>query len=238
MAMRWSAADVRGTAASIAPWWSMLTAGVPDEIAASALPPSVARFMSDSAAPSTPPSVTDVEAALAALSEAGRELRRMGYGMAAGTGVIAGVFLGEGGLPKTPVASAEVAINGLVGDRQRTRKHHGRVWQALCLWSAEVVETLQAEGHGVFPGACGENVLIRGVSWSALRPGARLRIGSVLAEVSVPTIACKQIRPYFTAAAIRRIDHDRHPGFSRWYASVLVEGRVAVEDDVVVEPGA
>lgn len=175
---------------------------------------------------------------MAALSFVGREVTARGYGMAHQVGTVAGLFAGAGGLPKHPVEAVRVEQGGVVGDRQKTRKHHGRVWQALCLWSAEVLAELAAEGHPVFPGACGENVLVSGVDWAAIRPGARLRIGSALAEITLPTIPCKQIRPYFASGRIRRVDHDRHPGFSRWYASVVEPGDVAAGDSAVVEPDA
>jgi MOSC domain-containing protein YiiM len=225
----WSAADVRGTAAAIEPWWALMTADVPPAVIATLRPPALE--------PSGIQGVEGVEGALVALSRAGRELAAQGYGMAPQQGRVAGVFTGDG-VPKSAVDRAAVALGGLDGDRQKTRKHHGRVWQALCLWSAEVIDTLVSEGHPVFPGACGENLLIEGIDWAGVMPGARMHIGTVLAEISLPTIPCKQIRPFFTGAAIRRIDHDRHPGSSRWYASVVSPGRVAVGDTVVVEPRA
>ena len=226
--VKWSAADVRGTATAVEPWWALLTAGVPGKVVAdlSAPPP----------LPATPAS-SDVEASLAALSRAGRELVARGYGMSSQTGVVEGVYAGAGGVPKLPIEVAEVTVGGVVADCQRTRKHHGRVWQALCLWSADVIDVLRAEGHPVYGGACGENLTVRGIDWSALQPGVRVRIGTVLAEISLPTIPCKQIRPFF-AGPIRRVDHDCNPGFSRWYASVLEPGRIAAGDRVEVEPAS
>lgn len=226
--MKWSAADVRGTAAALGPWWALLTAGVPAEVAAELGGP-----------PSLPagPTATDVEASLRALSRVGRQLAARGLGMAPQSGVVAGVHAGGGGVPKRPVGAADVSEDGVVGDRQRTRKHHGRVWQALCLWSGDVIDVLRDEGHPVYAGACGENLTVRGVDWAALRPGVRMRIGTVLAEVSLPTIPCQQIRPFFNGP-VRRVDHDRHPGFSRWYASVLEPGRMAVGDRVEIEPAS
>lgn len=222
----WSAADVRGTAASVAPWWALLTADLPADVVADLHAPGM-----------EPASLDEVQGALAALSAAGRQVTARGYGMPAQTGRVTGLSLGTDGLPKLPVGTADVTAAGLVGDRQKNRKHHGRVWQALCLWSAEVIHALRAEGHPVFPGACGENMLISDVDWAALRPGTRLRIGSALAEVSMPTVPCKQIRPYFADGAIGRVAHERYPGSSRWYATVVEPGTVAVSDVVAVEPG-
>lgn len=238
--MTWSQADLKGTAAAVDQWWTLLIDGVPPAVAAALLPPQVAPFLSgrqrSTGVNGSLESSGQAEAVLAALSRAGRALADLGYVAKQHTGTVAGVFRNDGGVPKSPVTAAEVTGSGVVGDRQKTRKYHGRVWQALCLWSAGVVAELQAEGHPVFPGACGENLSVTGVHWPALRAGTRLRIGTVVAEVSIPTDPCRQIRPFFTGAAIRRIDHYRHPGSARWYAIVVEPGHLAVGDTVEVEP--
>ena len=189
----------------------------------------------DQPADGGPAEPEELEAVLSGLSKVARDLAAQGFAAPPQSGRVAGLFLGDGGVPKLPVDRVEVDRAGVIGDRQRTRKHHGRVWQALCLWSASVVAQLQGEGHPVFPGACGENILLDGIDWATLRPGTRIRVGTVLAEISLPTIPCKQIRPFFTSAAVRRVDHDRHPGSSRWYATVVEPGSIAVGDIAQVE---
>lgn len=223
--MRWSAADLRGTAAALDEWWALLTAGVPPEVVAQL--PSV-----------TPGAATaeDLQAALATLSRAGREVHAQGYGAPPGTGSVAGIFVSDGGVPKLAVPAAQVDEGGVAGDRQAKRQYHGRVWQALSLWSAQVVAQLQAEGHPIVPGAAGENLSLDGLSWPALRPGVRLRVGEVLAEVSMPVTPCRQIASCFADRKPWRIGHQRGIGVTRWYATVVEPGRIAVGDTVVVEP--
>jgi hypothetical protein len=224
-AMRWSAADLRGTAAAVEEWWELLTAGVPTRVVRELRPVGAVVATRD-----------DVEVALAALSDAGREVHARGYGAPGATGRVAGIFVSDGGVPKLPVPAAAVDARGVAGDRQAKRKYHGRVWQALSLWSAEVVTALQAEGHPVAPGAAGENLSLAGLDWSTLRPGVRLQIGGVLAEISMPVTPCKQIAGCFADGNPWRIGHRRHPEMTRWYASVVIPGRVAAGDAVVVEP--
>ncbi|MGH6631118.1 MAG: hypothetical protein ACREB3_15430, partial [Burkholderiales bacterium] len=43
----------------------------------------------------------------------------------------------NGGVPKLPVAEARIMVEGLVGDRQRNRAHHGGPDRAVCLFSLE-----------------------------------------------------------------------------------------------------
>jgi MOSC domain-containing protein YiiM len=171
-----------------------------------------------------------------ALHLAGRNLAELVSRPARTEGTVAGLFRSGGGVPKLPVDPARIGYRGVEGDRQASRQHHGRVWQALCLYSADVVETLAAEGHPIAPGRTGENVSIRGVDWAGVRPGLLLRIGEVLAEVTAYTTPCTKNAQWFADRDFHRIDHSLHPGWSRAYAAVLEDGVVRVGDQVTLEP--
>ena len=149
-------------------------------------------------------------------------------------GRVASLNVSDGGVPKRAVESAEVTRDGVRGDRQRNLKYHGGRERALCIWSLERIEALRAEGHPVSPGSTGENVTIAGVEWAALAPGVRLRIGPVLAEVTDYTRPCRTIARSFLGGRSGRVSQKTHPGWSRVYARVLEEGRVAVGDAVIV----
>jgi MOSC domain-containing protein YiiM len=124
----------------------------------------------------------------------------------------------------------------LVGDRQASRQHHGRPLQALCVWSAEVIDALRAEGHPIEPGLAGENVTLAGIDWTTIQPGVQLLIGDVLAEISAWSTPCAKNAPWFVDRDFRRMDHDRHPGSSRAYAWVREPGTIRPGDRVIVEP--
>lgn len=169
------------------------------------------------------------------LRDLGRQLDDAGAGVARQRGTVARLSTSDGGIPKSAVETVEVGPRGVVGDRQAVRKHHGRPFQALCLWSVEVIEALRAEGHDVEPGATGENITVSGLDWPALRPGARLLVGDVLCEISVWALPCRRIDRFFIGRS-HRIDHAQHPGWSRAYAWVLEPGTIATGDEVLVEP--
>jgi MOSC domain-containing protein YiiM len=171
------------------------------------------------------------------LSDAGRVLRALGAidGVGA-TGTVAGLFASGGGVPKAPIREAAIGYRGVDGDRQAARQHHGRVWQALCLWSADVIGELRTEGHRVAPGRAGENVTIDGLDWNLARPGVRLAIGPVRCEVTAYALPCAKNAQWFVDRDFSRMEHERHPGSSRVYASVLRDGVVRPGDAVVVEP--
>jgi MOSC domain-containing protein YiiM len=185
----------------------------------------------------------DRQARLAAAHAGGHALHLAGRALAAldpapsrRHGTVTGLFVSDGGVPKRPVDSARIGYRGVAGDRQAARQHHGRVWQALCLFSSDVVDALAAEGHPIAPGRAGENVSIRGLDWSDVRPGTQLRIGEVLAEVSAYSTPCSKNAGWFVDGNFHRIDHARHPGWSRVYASVLEDGSVTVGDQVTLRP--
>lgn len=144
-----------------------------------------------------------------------------------------------GGVPKLPVPHIEVAADGtgVLGDVQQERKHHGRPWQALCLWSLDVIDALKDEGHAIEPGYAGENVTVEGLDWLLVRPGTRMRIGDVLCEITAPAIPCKKQTAWFSGGDWMRIDDDRHPGWARMYAGVIEGGTVRRGDTVeIVRP--
>ncbi len=174
---------------------------------------------------------------LGLLRSAGRTLAAVGALGRPVSGLIHGLYSSAGGVPKLPVSSVDVGPGGVAGDRQRTRRHHGRPWQALCLWSLEVVGRLVAEGHPIAPGSAGENVSVAGLDWAAVRPGTRLRLGrDVVADVSMFALPCTKNAQWFLDGEFNRMHHEREPGISRVYASVLHGGHVATGDPVELLP--
>lgn len=140
----------------------------------------------------------------------------------------------RGGVPKLPIDEAVVTAAGLAGDRQRDRRFHGGPQRALCLYSDELIEQLAVEGHPIARGTIGENVTIRGLEWSELRPGARLAIGEVEVEITTYAAPCKTIRGSFLNENFTRISQKLHRGWSRVYCRVLREGTIRVKDQVTL----
>lgn len=164
--------------------------------------------------------------------DAARGLAAVGAAGAPLAGRLEQINVSAGGVPKTAVPTARVGHQGLEGDAQRDRKHHGRPFQAVCLWAREVIEGLAATGHPIAAGCAGENFTLSGVDWAAMRPGARLRVGTVTLEVSFPATPCHHQTRWFADGDFSRIDFDREPRATRWYAWVREPGDVAVGDPV------
>lgn len=146
------------------------------------------------------------------VQDVGRIRVRLGDGAQSQQGSVVGLHVSSGGVPKNAVDRVAAEWGGVVADAQRDRRHHGRPFQALCLWSAEVIDGLRAEGHLVAPGCAGESVTIAGVDWSSLRPGVHVRIGDVVGEITSYATPCHKIARWFADGDFNRILHDRDPG--------------------------
>lgn len=178
-----------------------------------------------------------LEAAWVSLRGIGYHLRSAGAFGIERSAVVAQINVSGGGAPKQPVDAVAVDYAGIIGDIQGSRQHHGRPWQALSLWNTEVIEGLRTQGHQIGPGSAGENLTIAGLNWSGVRPGMVLHIGEVFCELSSYTMPCTKIARWFNDGDYRRIDYRRGP-VSRIYATVLVPGRIATGDQIIVEPAS
>jgi MOSC domain-containing protein YiiM len=178
---------------------------------------------------------TDLAAAWRSWTSAGPVLRAAGQLPLRADGTVVQLSVSPGGLPKRPVERAEVTWKGMAGDRQATRVHHGRPWQALCIWSAEVIDDFRKAGHPLAPGRAGENITVSGLPWAEVRAGVRLRVGDVLCEVSAYALPCASNTEWFIDGDFRVMHHERGP-VSRVYATVLEPGVIAVGDPAILEP--
>jgi len=150
------------------------------------------------------------------------------------TGRVAQINSSGGGVPKQPVDRVDLTWDGVVGDHQADRKHHGRPFQAVCLWSTDAIADLSAAGHHVFAGAVGENFTVDGLDWRTLRPGTRLRAGSGLLELSFPAVPCQKQAQWFDDRDFTRLAYENNPQWTRWYAWVREPGAVATDDAVLI----
>lgn len=149
-------------------------------------------------------------------------------------GFLHAINVSDGGVPKRPRPWAPVRVGGVEGDRQEDRRYHGGPDRAVSLYSLDLIEALQGEGHPIVPGAIGENLTIHGLDWTEVRTDARLEIGEVLLEVTRAASPCHKISAAFTDGVFARVSQKVHPGWSRFYARVLREGLVTTGDRVVL----
>ena len=145
------------------------------------------------------------------------------------------INISNGGVPKLPIQEARIEWLGIVGDKQKDKRYHGGPLRAICIFSLEIIEKLQNEGHTIFPGSTGENLTISIDDFASLTPGKKIQIGKdVLLEITSYTAPCKTIKRSFLNELFIRISHKLYPGESRLYAKVLQTGTVAIGDSVTI----
>jgi MOSC domain-containing protein YiiM len=135
----------------------------------------------------------------------------------------------QGGVPKTPIAQAEVGPLGILGDGHRYRLHGGPQ-KALLLIAAEAIDLLCQEGWPLFYGALGENLTTRGLDHRTWQPGQRFRCSGVLLELTTPREPCKTLNPYGRGVQQRLL---QNPGERGFYAAVLTGGTLT--PDAIIE---
>ena len=146
------------------------------------------------------------------------------------------INVSDGGVPKRPVLEAVIATTGVEGDRQRNLNVHGGLDRALCLFSQDLIERLQDEGHSIDAGSSGENLTLAGLDWEKLKPGDQLQVGpDVQVEIMSYTGPCHQNAQWFRDGDYTRISQKKNPGWSRLSAKVLRGGVVKPGDAVEVK---
>jgi MOSC domain-containing protein YiiM len=154
------------------------------------------------------------------------------------TGSIVQVSISPGGVPKRPIAEAEVTPQGIRGDAWAHPQIHGGPNQALLLITSEGTGELIAQGYPVFAGALGENLTTVGLDRRRMRIGQRYRIGQVMLEITKMRQPCTTLDVY--GASIKQAVYDAQVnagdassprwGLGGFYARVLQSGLVRPKD--------
>ncbi len=142
----------------------------------------------------------------------GRGIHLLGAGAPTQEGTVAQLNVSGGGVPKKPTEAAEVGDRGSSATARPTCSTTADRCRRSA-WSTDVIDAL-ARGHHR-PGLAGENITVSGIDWSTLRAGTQLLIGEVLVEISAWSTPCAKNPAWFRDRDFKRMDHERHPGWSR-----------------------
>lgn len=161
------------------------------------------------------------------------------------TGTLLQVNRSKGGLPKRPVSGVVMLdSNGIEGDWQRDRLHHGGPNRAVLMLAAEVLDDLAGKGFPVVAGSLGENLTVQGLDPVLWRMGQRYRIGATaLIELTKLRTPCVNLNRYGPLIKKEVYDDRCHEGdftSPHWarggfYARVIESGLVAAGVPVILE---
>jgi MOSC domain-containing protein YiiM len=116
-----------------------------------------------------------------------------------------------------------IEFRGIEGDAKG-----GAGQRQLNVMHAEVLAELEAEGFQTAPGQLGEQIVIAGIPRESLTPGARLRLGTAVIEVTIPRTGCERFE------MIQGKPRASVQGRLGVLARVVADGEVAVGDAVEV----
>lgn len=135
---------------------------------------------------------------------------------------------------RTVIGPVEVTPQGLAGDEQADREHHGGPDQALYAYAQQDADHWsRALQRDLPPGSFGENLRIDGLDITGSRIGERWRIGTdVEVQVTAPRIPCKVFSNFLDVPdLIARFLAAGRPGA---YLRVLQPGRLGAGDRVTL----
>lgn len=142
---------------------------------------------------------------------------------------------------KPTKAICTVGVNGLEGDEIGDMKHHGGLNRALHFFSAEhynVFERQLKEDGEIIPPRpwVGENITTRGYIDYMAHVGDRLKIGTTILEVSMPTERCWVPGASVGIPALAKwMISSKRTGF---YLRVIEPGQLSVTDTIeIIEDG-
>ncbi len=140
------------------------------------------------------------------------------------------------GIFKTPTMDIiQILPLGVEGDHVHDVENHGGVDQAVYIYGGTDYEWwATALGLPLAPGTFGENLTIAGLASAPIQIGDRLRVGSVLLEVTAPRIPCATLAARMNDPVfVKRFREAERPGL---YCRVIEPGPVRAGDVVMLEP--
>src|SRR5260221_857150 len=132
-------------------------------------------------------------------------------------GSLHSINVSNGGVPKLSRPGCAVRARGLEGDRQRDLRYHGGPSRAVCLYSLDLIRTLQAEGHPIEAGSIGENFTLTGIDWQQMLPGPKLEVGGVLLQRTDYAPPSRHLQPSLLGGNCTRAPQKAHPCRSPLY---------------------
>ncbi len=140
----------------------------------------------------------------------------------------------ETGIFKKPVESTaiSVTVDGLSGDAQADRKHHGGKDKAVYVYSLEnQLYWAGVRGENAYPpGHFGENLSVSGMTDDVVHIGDIYAVGSTLMQVTQPRVPCYKLGIVFGDPAF--VGEFLISGRTGFYLRVLEAGSVRRGDDI------
>ena len=143
-------------------------------------------------------------------------------------------FIIKSGLEKSPVFD-NVFIHklGVTGDEQAEKVVHGGVDKAVCLYPFEHYEYWENTLNRKMPeNSFGENLTVQGMTEKDVCIGDIFQIGEVILQITQPRQPCYKLTYIHNVPKMSFLSQDS--GFTGYYARVLKEGNLNVNDKITL----
>ena len=137
------------------------------------------------------------------------------------------------GLPKYRIKKSKLNFNGFEDDYNhfRFKKKNTDPKMSLLMISFDLLENFNQNGWPVKPGDLGENLTLKNINYSSIRPNQQYQIGNTKIEITFKCDPCQKLRflPYVGNSKINEfikflIDN------RGWYAKVIETGIIHEND--------
>lgn len=141
------------------------------------------------------------------------------------------------GIKKYPVSKAYLTKTGFKEDFQADLLHHGGANKALFLFSSLTYEKINSFYNNNFDmenmAFFGENLILSQVCEKDICIGDVLKIGQTKIQITQPRQPCWKLSANTNQKNMTKFIFDS--GLTGWYAKVLQEGNISVDDEVILE---
>lgn len=141
------------------------------------------------------------------------------------------------GIKKYPVQNAFLTKTGFLDDEQGDLEHHGGENKALFMFSQKTYEEINKEckmdlnidevSH------FGENIIFSNISENDICVGDIYQLGEVKIQITQPRQPCWKLSANTNKKEMTKFIFQS--GLTGWYAKVLIEGVVCVNDELILE---
>lgn len=137
------------------------------------------------------------------------------------------------GIPKNKVEKCKLNNNGLENDYNNFRYDKKKIdsKMALLIISYDLIKYYNQNGWPVKPGDLGENLIIKNLNYSTIKPNQKYQVGNTIIQITFKCDPCKKLRilPYIGTSKINQFIKFLI-GKRGWYAKVLKTGTINQND--------
>ncbi|MGB3752256.1 MAG: MOSC domain-containing protein [Arcobacteraceae bacterium] len=141
------------------------------------------------------------------------------------------------GIKKQPVPKAFLTKVGFLGDEQGDLLHHGGENKALFMFSQQTYEEINKHCKTSFEidevAHFGENIILSNITESDICIGDIYSIGETKIQITQPRQPCWKLSANTEKKEMTKFIFQS--GLTGWYAKVLKEGYISIDDECILE---